>query len=156
MYIAGLKGRRRLHEPPRKINSADRNWTRAFALSRFVSRVLNGSRISLDVILVRIHVAEPVYCTHPGSGLWEPIVHQRAPHGVCRVFLRSARPQLKLPQPIRMRQKEVWRIVLRSPVIQGFAVFIGTCHSMILRTRISIGCTLVFRIFGVMGPIPRG
>jgi hypothetical protein len=34
-------------------------------------------------------------------------------------FLRSARPQLKLPQPIRMPQKEVWPFVLRPPVLQG-------------------------------------
>ena len=51
--------------------------------------------------------------------MWEPIVQQRAPHGVYRVILRSARPQLKLPKPTRMRQKGVWQFVLRSPVLQG-------------------------------------
>ena len=51
--------------------------------------------------------------------MWEPIVQQRTPHGVCRVFLKSARPQLKLPRPIRMRQKEAWQFVLRSPVLLG-------------------------------------
>jgi hypothetical protein len=49
--------------------------------------------------------------------LWEPIVQQGAPHGVCRVFLKSARLQLKPPRPIRIRQKEVWQFVLRSPVL---------------------------------------
>jgi hypothetical protein len=52
-----LRGPRALTNRTRKINSADRSLVRAFALSRFVSRVLNGSRISLDVIPVQIHAA---------------------------------------------------------------------------------------------------